>query len=178
MKSYLPLLLTLFLVSCTDNSTAPPPTQGQQSALPESFILGTKPEGGLPLEAAKKAAKKGEDIVFQARIGGRLEPFVPGQAIMVVIDPAPPPCNEIPGDGCPTPWDYCCEPADKLLAATATVQFVGDGGKPLRIGLTDHDKLKPLAHITVVGTVSEMSEGQFLVNASGVFIDKEAPSHQ
>jgi len=139
--------------------------------LPTGFFLAEKPADAKDLRDAKTEARKGERIVFFARVGGRSAPFVKDRAILVAIDNRLRSCDEIPGDTCPKPWDYCCEPKDSLRANLATVQVVGGDGKPLKVGLEAAGGLQPLARITVVGTVAEKgSDGTLVVNAEGIHV--------
>ncbi len=144
------------------------------AALPAGFLLPTAPEGAKPLIEVKSTAKAGDEVAFECRIGGRSAPFVESRAVMVVIDPSLPSCADNPGDSCPAPWDYCCETKDTLIAATATVQIVDAAGKPILGTLKGNQGLAPLARVTVVGKVKENETGRFVVNATGVFIDKES----
>ncbi len=80
--------------------------------------------------------------------------------------------HEVRGeDHCATPWDYCCEPHESLVASSATIQVVETDGRPLKADLKGLRGLDPLAEVYVVGTVAQRDEGgTFVVNASGVWI--------
>jgi hypothetical protein len=144
-------------------------------ALPANLFLAERPKDAKELRDAKSAARKGEPIVFRARIGGRAAPFVKDRAICIVIDDRLKSCDEIPGDTCPKPWDYCCEPKESLKASVATLQVVGTGGKPLKVAIEGANGLKPLTKIVVKGTVAEAGpDGLLVVNAEGIFLEKPA----
>ncbi len=149
--------------------------QEQASAsLPDGVLLAKKPGGAQPLADVKGSAKKGDEVKFNARVGGRKKPFVDGRAVMVVIDPSLPSCADNEGDSCPIPWDYCCETQEILAANTATVQFLDDAGKPLTLSLKGQMGLKELDWITIVGKVENRDDaGLFVVNATGLFIEKK-----
>jgi len=168
MRTTLLLAFTVVL-----GCTAEAPSDDLASTLPSSFFLKATPANAKPLIEVKASAKAGDEVAFKCRIGGRAEPFVDGRAIMVVIDPSLPSCADNPGDSCPKPWDYCCETQETLVASTATVQLVDGKGNPLKSSLKDNSGLSVLAWITVVGKVAENAEGRFVVNATGVFVEKQ-----
>ena len=141
-------------------------------ALPANLFLNERPKDAKELRDAKAAAKRGDRITFTARIGGRAAPFVKDRALCTIIDTRLRSCDEIPGDTCPKPWDYCCEPKESLKANVATMQVVGADGKPLKIAIEGANGLKPLSRITVTGTVAEVADGMLVVNADGIFIEK------
>lgn len=180
MKSFLNVIALglLVLVGC---SSEDPKSEGkaqestrESAGLPESVFLARTPDGAKPLSEVKGKAKDGDEVKFTARIGGRKKPFVEGRAVMVVIDPALPSCADNADDACPVPWDYCCETQEDLAANTATVQFVDDGGKPLSVSLKGQRGLKELDWVTVVGIVEKTETGGlFVVNATGLFVNKE-----
>ncbi len=118
----------------------------------------------------KKTAATGETVRFVARVGGRAACFVPGSAVFIVADPILEDCIQ-KGDGCPKPWDYCCEPKERLRANTATVRLVDAAGTPLAGTAEGLGGLAPLLTIEVLGTVSESGpEGLFVVDATQVFV--------
>jgi hypothetical protein len=139
--------------------------------VPDGFILAAAPGDATSLSEAKTSASVGDRVVFEARIGGRGEPFTEGAAVFLVADRAIPTCEELHGDGCPTPWDYCCEPKDNLLRNMATVQIVDDAGRPLRGAIKGLSGLDPMASIVVVGTVRQSEEVVFIVDASGIYVE-------
>ena len=146
---------------------------GTESASAAPLLLKAKPQGAKSLAAVKESASVGDEVAFEARIGGRSEPFVENRAVMVVIDPSLPSCADN-GGACPIPWDYCCEAPATLVANTATVQWVDDEGRPRDGSLKGRGGLEELAWITVVGEVAMKDDsGVFVVNATGVFLDKK-----
>lgn len=175
MKSIVSMIVIAALVSagCSSESTDDAAAAGGQasSGLPEALLLDAEPAGAEPLASVKQSAKQGDAVKFQARIGGRAKPFVDGRAVMVVIDRALPSCADNKGDLCPVPWDFCCETQETILSNTATVQFVDDSGKPLKLSVKGQHGLEELAAVTVVGKVeSKDDSGQFVVNATGIYV--------
>lgn len=129
-------------------------------------------EGGtLPgIGEVKRSAATGEKVRFVARVGGRATCFVPSSAVMIVADPVLEDCLQ-KGDGCPKPWDYCCEPPERIKANTATVRVVDGSGIPVPQSMEGAGGLAPLKTIEVLGTVAESGpEGLFVVDAERIFV--------
>jgi len=141
--------------------------------LPADLFLDQAPENVRDVDEVKGDVGTVGNVVVRGRIGGRRDPFVAGRAMFMLADPKMPTCDERHEDECPTPWDYCCEPKDKLLASTATVQVVGASGRPLAIGLNGRNGLKPQARVVVSGRVSKRDANNVLViDATGIFVQK------
>jgi len=153
-----------------------PSSQANASAkaqLPADLFLDQAPPNARGVGEVKADASASGEVVLHGRIGGRRNPFVAGRAMFMLADLEMPTCDERPADKCPTPWDYCCEPKDKLLASTATVQVVGADGRPLGIGLDGRNGLKPKARVVVSGRVSKRDGDSVLViDATGIFVEK------
>jgi hypothetical protein len=139
------------------------------------LFVDAAPDGGRGVGEVKADAEATGDVVIVGRIGGRVEPFVSGAAMFLITDAKLLSCDQMGDDDhCKTPWDYCCEPRDSLLANTATVQVVDEDGKPLALGLKDVSGLKPLVTVTVVGSVAAREEGGTLVvNAKQIYVAKD-----
>ena len=54
----------------------PPAPKPPAPAIPSEAFVAEKPEDAKPLAEVKKNAKEGDKVVFEAKIGGRPEPFV------------------------------------------------------------------------------------------------------
>jgi len=165
------LAVSAALASCTSKS-ADAPGAGSPSALAlaERVFATTPPAGARPLAESKQSAKAGDRIVVSARIGGREQPFVDGRAVIVVADTALSMCNEREGDGCPTPWDYCCETPESIVANTATVIVADAAGTPLATSLRGVGGLEPGRAIVVAGTVSENAGGGLVIVAESIHV--------
>ncbi|MFW5681973.1 MAG: hypothetical protein ACOC1G_03120, partial [Phycisphaeraceae bacterium] len=75
----------------------------------------------------------------------------------------------IEGDGCPAPWDYCCEAPETIRANAATVQLLDEDGNASDISATAAG-LVPLDEVVIVGTVGPRPAADVLtVQASGVY---------
>ncbi len=145
-----------------------------KASLPAGFFLRSAPEGKIEeLSALKKAGsvKAGDSVILRGRVGGSVRPFVAGRAVMTLVGSALKACNEKADDACKTPWDYCCDTREEILANSATIQVVDDKGQILRTDLKGRRGLGELATVTVVGTVA-VAKGQVLVvNATGLHVD-------
>ncbi|UCG33811.1 MAG: hypothetical protein JSU68_04080 [Phycisphaerales bacterium] len=143
-------------------------------ALPPGLFLERAPQDARELEEVKDNAAVGDRVVLRGRIGGRVEPFVDGRAMFMLADGRMPTCNERHGDGCRTPWDYCCEPKADLLARTATIQLADASGRPLKRTVKGVEGLVPTAEIVVTGKVSQRDDGDVMVvDASGIYVVPE-----
>ncbi len=176
--------IVLFVVACAcvslaacDRSSA---TSGSdvtaskdEAAVPPGLFVDAAPSGAREVIPAKKQAQAGEPIVVHGRIGGSRSPFVEGRAIFTLADMSLPPCSDNPDDACATPWDYCCEPVDKLKKGTITVQVADEAGAPIRVNLESRGGLRPLAEVTVEGRIAQkMGDGAVVLNASRIFVRK------
>lgn len=152
--------------SGTDASKAP------IAALPPDLFASTPPEGARPVAAVKAEPPAGGEVVVEGRIGGRAEPFVKSAAVFVLADSSMKACNELHGDSCTTPWDYCCEPRESLAAKTATIQVVDSAGKPLAVDLQGKNGLEPLARVVIAGRVQQGGDpGALVINAQRIYVE-------
>lgn len=157
-----PLLLTACDRPAPQASTAP-------AAQPATWLLTEAPADAFGIAAVKPTAVEGDTVVLHARIGGRKEPITAGTALFIVIDSSVPSCDQIPGDNCPTPWDYCCEPRDNLTANSATIQLVDADGTPILTDLRAAG-FNPLDEVIIIGTVAARpSEQVFTILATGIY---------
>jgi hypothetical protein len=137
-------------------------------AFVEQAINGTP----TPIPQARTAFKPGDNVLLSGLVMGVLNPFVEGRAVFVLGDEATiTPCDAMPTDHCPTPWDACCDPKQVLAEGTATIQVLDDNGKPAHISLKGMNGLSELSRVTVSGVVAENSTPEaFIVNASAIHI--------
>jgi hypothetical protein len=162
-------------MACDQQSSEPPPTAvpaAAQAVLPEGLFVTQEPPGAKEVSEVKAEAAATGEVVLRGRIGGRVETFVKDRAIFMLADSRLPTCRDKHGDGCPTPWDYCCEPKEKLLARTASIQVVGPDGQPLKLGLQGRHGLEPMVEIVVSGMITSRDGGTLLINAERIFVKK------
>lgn len=157
-------LASSLLASCGRS----PATGGGPGVTRHAWMLDTPPENARGVIEVKASAVEGDAVVLHARIGGRRDPITAGSAVLVVVDPSIPSCADDPDDNCPTPWDYCCEPAESLTAGNATVQIVDAEGRTIVADLRAAG-LSPLDELVVVGVVGPRpSQGVLNIMATGI----------
>jgi hypothetical protein len=176
----MPILKLLFpvtliaLVGCSQ-SASPPATPSAEVSAPSregaAFRLKDEPEGALQVKAAKESVKDEEEVILVGRIGGDEKPFIQGQSAFSIVDTSLKPCNEKDDDGCPTPWDYCCD-TDELPSSKALIKVVGADGKPLGKDARALLGLKELQTVVVRGKAKRDEAGNLVVLADGVFVRK------
>ena len=141
------------------------------AALPAKLFLDKAPDGAVELAAAKKSAKRGDEVIVRGRVAGQKDPLAPNRAILTLLDASVKTCDQMPGDSCPTPWDACCEPRESLQASTATIQVVDADGKPLKTTLRGTNGIDPLKELVVVGKVTDAGDNNTLViNATALYV--------
>ncbi|MFK7959880.1 MAG: hypothetical protein AB8G96_05075 [Phycisphaerales bacterium] len=161
------LATTLLLAGCGGDDATVANGDGASGATTATvaWMLDAEPAGVVPVGEAKASASEGDRVVVFGRIGGNRAPMTEGSPVFLIVDKKLPHCGEIPGDNCPVPWDYCCEPKDSLTANSATVQLVaGEGADPMAAGL------EPLDEVVIVGTVGPRpNQDVFTIMATGVY---------
>lgn len=169
-------MLALLLTGCQNESAAnkdetPQTASGETAALPTDLFTEEAPADARAVGDLKADLDTTGDVVVHGRIGGRVEPFLDNAAVFLLADASMKSCDELHGDSCPTPWDYCCEPRDSLTAKTATVQVVDDAGKPLKLGLKGAHGLEPSAYVTIAGEIAPRAGTETLViNAKEIYV--------
>ena len=136
------------------------------------YLLADEPEGAANVIKVREVAKDQDEIVIVGRIGGSANPWVDGRAAFSIVDGSLNACSDIPGDGCPVPWDYCCE-TDKLPTATALVKFVDDNGDTVNADAKELLKVKELSTVVVQGTAQRDDAGNLTVLATGLYVKNE-----
>ncbi len=162
----------LALISCGEKkATETTGTPATGTSL-EAVIVPSEPAGALSITEVRKAVEVGKEVTLAGKVMGRKDPFVDGRALVTLGDPAIiTSCELRPGDGCPTPWDVCCDDNDAIKAATATIQVVDQDGKPIKQGLKGVHGIKELSKLVVKGTIAEGSSADnLLVNATAIFV--------
>jgi hypothetical protein len=157
------LLIAVFISGIVGAQTKQP----QSSAgLPSDLFVKALPDNPVDVGNARKTAQQGQQIVIRGRIGGMPNPFADKYAIFVLSDLRLLMCVE----KCPTPWDYCCTPREKILANVATVQVVDGKGKPLNVSIKGVNGLNPLSEVVVRGLVAKQDGKTLIVNAQNIFV--------
>lgn len=157
------MLLTLGLTGCSKPEAAAP------AAAKSDVLVATEPAGGIGVGEARKTAKDGGEVVVVGRIGGSEKPFVTGLAAFTIVDPKLQPCPA--EEGCPTPWDYCCD-TNAVKENIATIKLVDAAGKPLATDASGLLGVKELATVVVKGTAKRGEDGALSITAHQVFVRK------
>lgn len=162
----------LLLSACGDQS---PAAGAPADASPPAWLLTSAPEGARSVTEAKAEATEGERIVLRGRIGGRADPISPESPVFTIVDLSLAYCGQEAEDGCPAPWDYCCETPETIAAHSATVQVIGSSGGAIAEHLTARE-LAPLDEVIVVGEVGPRpNPGVLTVRATGVYSADATP---
>jgi hypothetical protein len=165
----------LAVIGCTQQPAtnqhvaAPAPAKNVDGS---KYVLNAEPEGAQEVIEVREATKDGDDVLIVGRIGGGENPWIDGRAAFTIVDNSLKACSDIPGDGCKTPWDYCCE-TDKLKTGTALVKVVDDNGNVVKAGAEDLLNVQELSTVVVKGKAQRDDDGNLIVLAQGVFVKKK-----
>lgn len=155
-------LAALLFTGCSqDGATAP--------VAKSEILVDAEPQGAVGVSEARKVAKDGGEIVVVGRIGGSAKPFVGGMAAFTIVDPKVASCAA--DEGCPTPWDYCCD-TNAVKENIATIRINDAAGKPLMTGADELLGVKELATVVVKGTAKRGQDGGLSVVAQKVYVRK------
>lgn len=157
-------LSVVLAVGCSKPETAAP-----VAAAKSDVLVAVEPTGGVGVGEARKTAKDGGEVVVIGRIGGSEKPFVSGLAAFTIVDPSVKPCGA--DEGCPTPWDYCCE-TNAVKENIAMIKLTDKDGKPLATGAAELLGVKELATVVVKGTAKRGEDGSLNVTAREVYVRK------
>jgi len=143
-----------------------------RSAMPMGFFTEKPAASARDVSEARASGglKAGDEVVLRGRIGGSKEPFVAGRAVFTLMGRGLKACNEISGDKCLKPWDYCCDTKEEILANSVTVQVVDEKGQPLRTDTKGRRGLKELSEVVVVGKVLVADGKAVVINAKSMHV--------
>lgn len=155
--------LLLLLGACGADAASGPPAVAANPAIVK-LVLAKNPGDAMPVKAAK-AKGATERVVVSGRIGMRIEP---GLAMFTLVDTELPYCGEKnTGDNCKTPWDYCCESKETILANSLLVEVRGADGKPIATPALPEMRL--LDAVKVTGKLITDDHGNLALLADGLF---------
>ncbi len=176
MKNLIPLAALLMFSGCGDSTdvAAPDSATSTPTVDASAFLLDAEPDGAMGVVKVRTESKDGDEIVIVGRIGGNKNPWIDGRAAFSIVDMAAKPCNAIPGDKCPVPWDYCCE--DDLASKTTLVKFNDENGKLVAAGAKDLFGLKELDTVVISGKAKVDDAGNVTVMAEGMFVRTDTES--
>lgn len=167
-------LILVGLVGCSSQSPTAPvesatPPSRTASAAGAKYRLDAEPAGARNVVDVRAAAADGEKVVVVGRIGGDVNPWVEGRAAFTIVDLSLQACSDIPGDACPTPWDYCCA-TDGLKTGSILVKVVDEAGQLVADDARTLLGVAELDTLVVEGTMQKGSEGHATLLASRVFV--------
>jgi len=142
------------------------------ASLPAGLFLAAAPGEPVPVKQAKAQAREGDEVVVRAVVGGEVNVFVDGRAIMKVIDTEMKNLCLSEDDGCKTPWDYCCSTTEELQPHRATVRVVDAEGKTLKVSLKGAGQIEEMKTLVVKGVVAKGSdEKNLVIDAKGIYVE-------
>lgn len=160
--------LLMLVAGCSETpTTASRDDSTGSTAAASQFIAASEPNGAIPVGEARESVKDGDDVVLVGIIGGSSKPFVDGLAAFTIVDSKVPYCAD--DEGCPTPWDYCCEQG-QVKDNIATVKVVDESGKPVATDARGLLDVQELSTVVVKGSAERDEQGNLAVLASQIFV--------
>jgi hypothetical protein len=125
------------------------------------FALGKDPGEAQSVDQALKSAPKDAVVVV-----GRVRDLTPGFAAFTLVDAGLDFCGHGADtmENCPTPWDYCCIPAEDVAARTIPVAVKEKGDVAAVPKLPE---LRRLDLVVVTGRLVKDEHGSVALEATG-----------
>ena len=161
------IAVSIGMTGCGESSTSSSDQSSTTSQPQAMYVVAEEPEDALPVGDARKSIKDKDEVVLEGRIGGSTKPFVDGIAAFTIVDKKVPYCSE--DEGCPTPWDYCCE-TNAVKENIATVKLVDADGKPVMKDAREVLGVKELSTVVVKGIARRDDEGNLTISTDQVFV--------
>jgi hypothetical protein len=161
------LALSVSLFGCNGSGVATTATTSAMSP----YVAKTEPVGALPVGEARRTAKTNDEIALVGHIGGSAKPFVDGMAAFTIVDPKVAYCA--PDEGCPTPWDYCCE-QNEVKQNIAVVKIVDAKGKTVAQDAKKLLGVKELSLVVAQGIAQRDEQGNLTLMATHVYLKDPA----
>ena len=163
-------------VGCSSGASAPETaavTQVAEVRHPspegEKYRLDAEPAGAQEVIKVRADAADGDEVVVVGRIGGDVNPWIDGRAAFTIVDNSLKACSDIPGDSCPTPWDYCCA-TDQLKTGKILVKFVDESGNLIASDAQELLGLNELDTVVIQGTVEKSEDGAAVLLATAIYV--------
>ena len=161
-------LAVVLLAGCGGGKSAPKSGSGESTPDATEYLLAEEPADAKGVRELLEKAGDGDQVVVVGRIGGEESPWIDGLAAFSIVDTSLISCNEIEGDNCPTPWDYCC--AAGLAEARTLVKVVDDQGRIVQASAKDLLNVEELQTVVVQGTAKRDEAGNLTLLANGIYI--------
>ncbi len=165
------MLVTILGCGPGHTPTLSAPAASQAGA---QYLLAAEPAAAKSILQVREESEHGDEVVLVGRIGGDVNPWVEGRAAFSLVDLSARACSDIPGDNCPTPWDYCCE-TDKLVKGKTLIKFVSSDGKPVATDARELLGVKELDTLVVQGKAQRDDRGNLTILASKIFVRPATP---
>lgn len=156
----------LFAIGCGPTKVASVSNEAG-SQLSSKYVATVEPAGAIPVGEARENAEDGQEVTLVGLIGGSSKPFVDGLAAFTIVDAKVPYCAD--DEGCPTPWDYCCQTA-AVKENIATIKVVDETGKLVAGDVKQMLNLKELSTVVIQGKAKRDELGNLTVAASKVYV--------
>tara|TARA_R110002126_G_scaffold75749_5_gene189033 strand:- start:501 stop:1022 length:522 start_codon:yes stop_codon:yes gene_type:complete len=118
------------------------------ASLPDSFWSAEASADAINVFDLRDTAKSGDAVVVK----GTVQDFVSNVAAFRLVEDTLQSCDEIHGDSCKTPWDYCCADPVEVKRGTTLVEFQ-ENGAPGPWTIKGFHGLNHLSEVVVAGTV-------------------------
>lgn len=162
-------LAIVMMVGCEQAPTPSVKVSTAASQAGSQYLLSAEPQAAKSILQVREESKQGDEVVLVGRIGGDVNPWVEGRAAFSLVDLSAKACSDIPGDSCPTPWDYCCE-TDKLVKGKTLIKLVGGDGQPVATDARELLGVKELDTLVVQGKAQRDDSGNLTILASKIFV--------
>ena len=157
-------VLLLTLPACGGDGAEAPTAS---ASLPESYFSATVNADPLDVVDLREASSVGSEVTVQGKVRDLFE-----SAAFTLADHSLVSCADMGDDDhCKTPWDYCCEDPDALVAGTVVVEF-REGERVRKEKVRGFHGLDNLSRVVVTGELTEDSVGNLSVIASSLHIEK------
>ncbi len=162
------LIGSLLAIGCTNsNSTVANSVNSSNNA----YVVSSEPAGAIPVGTARETVADKQEVTLIGHIGGSEKPFVDGLSAFTIVDPKVAYCAA--AEGCPTPWDYCCQ-QNEVKQNIATVKVVDSTGATVAQSAKELLGVKELSLVVVQGNAQRDEAGNLTLLASKVFLKGQA----
>lgn len=145
--------------------------------LPSGLMSKQAPSGPIASpKVLREKVKKGDRVSVTGRVGGGAVPWVKDRAMFTIVGDELESCSDHGMDGCPQPWDYCCEPKTEISHCSATIQIVDAKSKLLKVDMKGKAGLIELSDVTVTGTVQSVDDKTFVIAAESLHVWPALPN--
>lgn len=159
------IVAAALLSGCAKSNDPAADTSRAKPTIDSQYLLDQKPTKAQGVAQVREEVQDATAVAVEGRIGGSPAPFVDGLAAFTIVDPQLAWCAD--GEGCPTPWDYCCS---DLEGQVAMVKVVGQDGQPVAKDARELLGVKELAHVIVRGTAQRDEQGNLTVLADKIHV--------